>query len=116
MLSAFDPRFPDKVINDFVVPWQADPESPFVFRGLEKGNTWSHATVVYIGKLISEHDLIERITKADLPNRESLYSLEWLAEFLAEIKTHRVGEVVRIVPGDSESRPFALEQFKLNRP
>ncbi len=96
---AFDENRPESPSSDFLVPMNSSGKLEFF--GITSRRTTTLGLIVYIGKEISESDIIARMSALgrDLQSMENC-ALE-LASYIEKLKTVRIGNIVRLTGVDA---------------
>jgi len=98
LLVVFDPANPRAQSSDFLIPWNLDGQP--VFHGLKSGRDYSHGMMVFVGRAISENDLFAKLVDSGAFINNVDETLASLRSYIDQLQTLRIGNVVRIAPGD----------------
>jgi hypothetical protein len=108
LLVAFDPTKREAQSSEFIIPW--NNEGRPVFLSLKSGKDYTHGMMVFIGRSISEHDLFAKLVDSGAFIENVNETLACLRKYVDRLQALRIGNVVRIIPGDDESASaFGLE-------
>jgi hypothetical protein len=108
LLVAFDPAKPDSQSSDFIIPWNREGQP--VFLGLKSSKDCTYGLMVFVGRAVSENDLFAKLVDsgAFIENVED--TLACLRNYVTQLQSLKIGNVVRIIPSDAESsNAFGLE-------
>jgi hypothetical protein len=105
LLVAFDPERPDDASSDFLVPLHFKGRT--FLHGLKSGNEQRYGLMVYIGRSISEDDLLAKLldSRPEIKSDDTL--LESFRRYVASLQALRIGNVVRLY--DTPTGGFVLE-------
>src|SRR4029453_6701848 len=93
---AFDPLRPQKKSNDFLIPAQHD--GSIVFRRLKSGNLELLGMIVYIGRTITENDLLAKAVDSGMAINSVETTLSHFRRYLDQLQAFKIGNVIRIEP------------------
>jgi O-acetyl-ADP-ribose deacetylase len=95
MLVAFDPDNAAAISSDFLVP-VAEPDQGLVLFGIKSKKAIQLGMVIFTGKELRPNDLFARLVDTGRKIESVDAAMKDLAEYLAEVKNHRVGDIVKI--------------------
>jgi hypothetical protein len=107
LLAPFDPTKPERNSRQFLVPGLR--KETYTFRGLDDAKEYQFGRVVYCGEPVSENELFATLVDSGTVFEDVGIALERLRNYVQQIGGFRIGEVVRITPGD-EAGTFLLER------
>lgn len=108
LLVAFDPARPDAQSSDFVIPWSKEGQS--VFLGLKSSKDFTYGLMVFVGRAVSDNDLFAKLVDSGVAIENVELTLLCLRQYVSQLQSLKIGNVVRILPADSGSNNvFELE-------
>jgi len=105
LLVAFNPDAHDVQSSDFLIPWSLERQP--VFHGLKSGKDCVYGMMVFLGRAISENDLFAKLVDSGAIINSVDSTLATLRNYIDQLQTLKLGNVVRIVPDTDAS--FGLE-------
>ena len=106
LLVAFNPERPEEPSSDFLVPLLS--EGRRVLHGLRSRAGQRYGLMVYIGRPITEHNLFAKLVDSGAEIGDADGTLASLREYLENLQSLRVGNVVRLRKTDGDSLELEL--------
>jgi len=87
--------------NEFLVPFYR-MEKALGFMGIKSGESFPFGAISYIGKEITNKDILEKIAVAGINIVEERGFLEYVGKFLLKLGVFRIGNILRVeyLPND----------------
>ncbi len=94
LLVPFDPEKPEAPSSDFLIPVRA--EGRVALRGMASGNEQPYGLMVYLGRAITENDLLRRLVNSPVEIENMDEMLAALRAYVEKLQSLHIGNVVRL--------------------
>lgn len=114
LLVAFDPAKPEARSNDFLIPWEQNGEQEFL--GLKSGKQHALGMMIFLGRSVTENDLFAKLVDSGtfVPDVDATLAL--LRSYIDQIKTMKIGNIVRLATSDADSKSDVELELVANTP
>lgn len=107
LLVAFDPERPKSQASDFLVPFQVEGRT--VLYGLKSASEQSLGLMIYVGRAVTENDLFAKLVDAGTKIENVEATLARLRQYIEQLPSFRVGNVVQLKTNPDGNADFELE-------
>lgn len=107
LLVAFNAASPKKKSSDFLIPWWVNLKP--VFFGLRSGSQSDLGMVIYTGRSLGENDLLTKCGEIGMHISDPETMAGCFRDYLEQVRSLNIGNVVRIVRADDDQGRFHLE-------
>jgi hypothetical protein len=108
LLVAFDPVRPESQSSDFLIPLKSEGQR--TFRGLKSGKESALGLMVFVGRSVTENDLLAQLVDSGAVIANVDDTLDLLRTYLDRLQSLKIGNVARIRPASpSDGSEFELE-------
>ena len=114
LLVAFDPIDPNSGSSDFLVPVLENGEPKLL--GLISKRIVDYGLVVYVGNKVKAEDIFARLVDSGTVVRNVKETFKQIEIYLSQIKNHKIGSVIEIVPDQNNENSFTLQKSSLKVP
>ena len=114
LLAPFDPRDPDKITRDFLMPDLSGSKPALV--SIAKAVPSDYGFTVYIGQEISTNDFLKRLIDSSDRRIESVHdTIALVDDYLAKVSLCKIGDVVQIAHDPDAPLSYSLRKVSVKR-
>lgn len=113
-IVSFSISEPERQSSDFVVPWTSTDKT--VFIGLKSRKEVSCGLVVYIGKAITESDILSRMADSGLVMNNMDNTIAAIRTYIKLLQALKIGNVVRLASSGLDLGPSISIELLANTP